>query len=86
MEAEFEVEELTGIRNIPVRSIAEGLRRARLGAVGDRFLRYMVERGYSADFLVERTPFADLIGFFWQAKCRPRAARLGSSADPSVGG
>ena len=79
LEAEFEVEELTGIRNIPARSIAQGLRRARLGAVGDRFLRYMVERGHTADFLIERTPIAGLIGFFWQARCRPRRAARRSS-------
>ncbi len=72
LEAVFEVEELTGIRNIPARSIAEGLRRLRLGPAGDRFLRYMIDRGYAADFWVETTPLADLVGFFWQAKCRPR--------------
>ncbi len=72
LEAAFEVEELTGIRNIPARSIAEGLRRLRLGGAGDRFLRYMVDRGYAADFWIESTPIADLLGFFWQAKCRPR--------------
>ena len=72
LEAAFEVEELTGIRNIPARTIAEGLRRLRLGAAGDRFLRYMVDRGHAADFWTECTPVADLVGFFWQAKCRPR--------------
>ena len=71
LEAVFEVEELTGIRNIPARTIAQGLRRLRLGAVGDRFLRYMVDRGYAADFWIECTPVADLVGFFWQAKCHP---------------
>ncbi len=74
LEAAFEVEELTGIRNIPARTIAGGLRRLGLGASGDRFLRYMVERGYTADFWIESTPLADLVGFFWQAKCRPRKA------------
>jgi SAM-dependent methyltransferase len=71
LEAVFDVEELTGIRNIPARSIAEGLRRLRLECAGDRFLRFMVDRGYAADFWIECTPLADAVGFFWQAKCRP---------------
>ena len=74
LEGHFEVEELTGIRNIPARSIAGGFRRLGLRSAGDRFMRYMVERGYSADFFVECTPVADLVGFFWQAKCHPRRA------------
>ena len=72
LEGAFDVEELTGVRNIPARSVAEGFRRLRLGPVGDRFLRFMVDRGYAADFWIESTPLADLIGFFWQAKCHPR--------------
>ncbi len=72
LEAAFEVEELTGIRNIPARSIAAGLRRAGLPATGDRFLRHMIERGSTADFWIESTPLAGLVGFFWQARCRPR--------------
>ena len=69
--AVFEIEELTGIRNIPARTIAGGLRRLRLGSAGDRFLRYMVDRGYTADFWIESTPLADVTGFFWQARCQP---------------
>ena len=72
LESAFDVVELTGIRNIPARSIAAALGKVRLGATGERFLRYMVERGHAADHLVECTPVADLAGFFWQAKCRPR--------------
>lgn len=72
LEAHFDVEELTGIRNIPARTIAGGFRRLGLGAAGDRYLRFMVERGRAADFFVESTPLADLVGFFWQAKCHPR--------------
>ena len=79
LEAAFEVEELTGIRDIPARTISDGLRRLGLGPTGDRFLRYMVERGYSADFWLESTPVADLIGFFWQARCRPRPGAGGMS-------
>ncbi len=74
LEAVFDVEELTGIRNIPARTIAGGLRRLRLGSAGDRFLRYMVERGCAADFWIESTPVADVVGFFWQARCRARNA------------
>lgn len=70
LEAGFDVVELTGIRNIPARSIAGAFGKVRLGSLGDRFLRYMVERGYSADHWIECTPVADLVGFFWQAKCR----------------
>lgn len=70
--AVFEIEELTGVRNIPARTIAGGLRRLRLGSTGNRFLRYMVDRGFTADFWVESTPLADVTGFFWQAKCHPR--------------
>jgi ubiquinone/menaquinone biosynthesis C-methylase UbiE len=73
LEAVFEVDELTGIRNIPARTISAGLGKIRLGKAGDRFLGYMVERGHSADFALERTPLAGLVGFFWQARCRPRA-------------
>jgi SAM-dependent methyltransferase len=72
--AHFDIEELTGIRNIPARTIASGLQRLGLGSAGDRFLRYMIDHGYSADFLIESTPLADLVGFFWQAKCHPRAS------------
>ena len=68
----FEIEELTGVRNIPARTIADGLRRLRLGSTGDRFLQYMVERGFTADFWIESTPLADVTGFFWQARCHPR--------------
>ena len=73
LEAAFDVVELTGIRNIPARSIAAAFGKVRLGSAGERFLRFMVDRGYAADHLIEGTPVADLAGFFWQAKCRPRA-------------
>ena len=68
----FEVEELTGIRNIPARTIASALGRLGLGPTGDRFLKYMIDRGFTADFWIESTPVADLTGFFWQAQCHPR--------------
>lgn len=72
LEAFFEVEELTGIRNLPARTLASVLRRTGFDSAGDRFLEYMVERGHVADFHLEGTPLSDGIGFFWQAKCRRR--------------
>lgn len=70
LEAHFQVEELTGIRNIPARTIAGALGKVRLRSAGDRFLLYMTERGHAADFWLESTPLAGAVGFFWQAKCR----------------
>ena len=70
LEAHFQVEELTGIRNIPARTIAGGLSRLRMRSAGDRFLRFMTERGHAADFWLESTPLAGAVGFFWQARCR----------------
>lgn len=74
LEALFDVDELTGIRNIPARTLAGALRRVRATSAADRFLDYMVERGHAADFRLEGTPVANLIGFFWQASCRPPAS------------
>ena len=70
LEAHFQVEELAGIRNIPARTIAGGLGRVGLRSTGDRFLRFMTERGHAADVWLEPTPLASAVGFFWQAKCR----------------
>ena len=72
LEAQFDVEELTGIRNIPARSLAGGLAKLGLGSAGDRFLQFMTDRGHAADFWLEGHRLADLVGFFWQAKCRPK--------------
>jgi hypothetical protein len=84
LEACFDVEELTGIRNIPARTVASILRRSGLGRAGDRFLAYMVERGHVADFYLERTPLAATAGFFWQARCRrPPAGKRSSGQDPA---
>ncbi|MGH9224627.1 MAG: methyltransferase domain-containing protein [Acidimicrobiales bacterium] len=74
LERLFDVEELTGIRNIPARTLAGGLRKVRLRRAGDRFLDFMVARGRRADFALERLPaVAGLVGFFWQARARRRA-------------
>ena len=73
LEQHFAVEELTGIRNIPARTLAGGLRKVGLGRFGDRFLDFMVARGHKADFALERVPaLAGQIGFFWQARARRR--------------
>jgi SAM-dependent methyltransferase len=76
LEACFDVVELTGIRNIPARSIAGVLRRARLSGLADRFLGYMVERGHRVDFTIERTPLARALGFFWLAKVIRRESAI----------
>ncbi len=74
LEAQFDVQELTGIRNIPARSIAGGLAKLRLRSAGNRFLRFMTDRGHVADFWLESTPVAGAVGFFWLAKCCPKDA------------
>jgi 2-polyprenyl-3-methyl-5-hydroxy-6-metoxy-1,4-benzoquinol methylase len=68
LSAEFDVEELTGIRNIPARSLAEGIRRLGARQAGDRFLAFMTERGLRADHYLERTALARALGFFWLAR------------------
>lgn len=68
----FEVTELTGVRNIPARSLASVVRRAGAGRAADRFLEFMTRSGRNADFALERTPMAPLIGFMWQAKAVKR--------------
>jgi SAM-dependent methyltransferase len=74
LDAFFDVEELTGVRNIPARSLAEGLRKVGLRRAGDRLLDFMVARGHEADFWIERFPaVSGQIGFFWQAQARRRA-------------
>lgn len=72
LEEHFDVEEVVGIRNIPARSLAEGLRKVGMAPAAGRFLDYMVDRGHRADFWLEQTPLADAAGFFWQAKAVAR--------------
>jgi uncharacterized protein YbaR (Trm112 family) len=66
--AVLDVQEISGIRNIPARTLAEGMRKLRLARAGDRFLRWMVDRGHRIDFFLERTALAGPLGFFWQAR------------------
>ena len=73
--AVFEVEELTGIRNIPARTIAGLISRAGSERTGERFLSLMVRRGHTVDVALERTPLAGLVGFFWLARAVRRPDR-----------
>lgn len=68
LSASLDVRELTGIRNIPARSIAQAIRRLGARRAGDRFQRYMTERGMRADHFLERTAVARGVGFFWLAR------------------
>lgn len=73
LSAHFDVEELTGIRNIPARSLAGALGKVGWRKGGDRLLEVLNERGYKADHLLEKTPVAGMVGFFWLAKAvKPR--------------
>ena len=69
----FDVEEMVGIRNIPARTLAGGIRKAGLSRAADRFLDVMVERGHRLDWALEKTPLSGLTGFFWLATARRRA-------------
>jgi SAM-dependent methyltransferase len=71
--AHFDVEELTGIRNIPARSLAQGVRKVGAGRAADRFLAWMTERGHQADHYLERTALSRASGFFWLARAVKRA-------------
>lgn len=82
LEERFDVEELTGIRNIPARSVAGALAKVGLPRAGDRFLDFMVDRGHRADFWIERTPLAGPLGFFWLAKARRRRTEV--DRDPDI--
>jgi len=77
LETVFDVEELAGIRNIPARKVAGLARRVGLPEVGDRFLDWMVARGYRVDMALERTPLSAVTGFWWLARAvrRPASAR-----------
>jgi SAM-dependent methyltransferase len=70
--AHFDVEELTGIRNIPARSLAGAVSKAGWRSGGDRLLGLLTERGYKADHLLEKTAVAGMVGFFWLAKAVKR--------------
>jgi SAM-dependent methyltransferase len=64
----FDVEELTGIRNIPARSLAGAVSRVGWREGSDKLLGIMSEKGYKVDHLLEKTPVAGMVGFFWLAR------------------
>jgi len=78
----LDVEELTGIRNIPARSLAQAIRRMGAVRAGDRFQTFMTERGLRADHFLERTPVARALGFFWLARAVKRAESSKGAAGP----
>ena len=68
LERQFEVEELTGIRNIPARSLAGAVGKVGWRQGADKLLGVMNERGYKVDHYLEKTAVAGMVGFFWLAK------------------
>jgi SAM-dependent methyltransferase len=64
----FDVEELTGIRNIPARSLAGAVSKVGWRKGGDKLLGVLNERGYKVDHFLEKTAIAGMVGFFWLAK------------------
>ena len=74
LSAHFEVEELTGIRNIPARSLAGAVGKVGWRAGGDKLLGLMSARGYKVDHFLEKTAVAGMVGFFWLAKAVKRRA------------
>ncbi|MDQ3642088.1 MAG: class I SAM-dependent methyltransferase [Actinomycetota bacterium] len=70
----FAVEELTGIRNIPARSLAGAVSKVGWRQGGDKLLGLMNQRGYKVDHMLERTAVAGMVGFFWLAKAVRRRA------------
>ncbi len=77
LSAHFEVEELTGIRNIPARSLAGAVGKVGWRQGSDKLLGLMNQKGYKVDHFLERTAVAGMVGFFWLAKAvkRPSASR-----------
>jgi SAM-dependent methyltransferase len=74
LSAHFEVEELTGIRNIPARSLAGAVSKVGWRQGGDKLLGLMNEKGYKFDHFLERTAVAGMVGFFWLAKAVKRGS------------
>jgi len=72
LEEFFDVEEVVGIRNFPVRSIAAALDRIPVGRLGRRFEALMTARGHRLDRAWERLPLSPLTGFFLLAGARRR--------------
>lgn len=64
----FDVEELIGIRNFPVRSISVALEKVGGTRLSGAFMRFMNSKGYRADRWLERIPLAKHVGFLLLAK------------------
>ncbi|MDP1805056.1 MAG: hypothetical protein Q8K72_07815, partial [Acidimicrobiales bacterium] len=73
LSAHFEVEELTGIRNIPARSLAGAVGKVGWRQGSDKLLGIMNQKGYKVDHFLERTAVAGMVGFFWLAKAIKRS-------------
>ncbi len=72
LDVHFEVEELTGIRNIPARSLAGAVGKVGWRQGSDKLLGLMNDKGYKVDHFLERTAVAGMVGFFWLAKAVKR--------------
>lgn len=72
LEEVFDVEEVVGIRNLPVRSLTVALTKVAGGGVAARFERFMIRRGHRLDRAMERVPLSPLSGFFLLARVRAR--------------
>jgi SAM-dependent methyltransferase len=59
----LEVQDVIGIRNIPIRSLGVGLRRLAGERAEERFMGFMNRFGLRADRFIERTPIARVVGF-----------------------
>jgi ubiquinone/menaquinone biosynthesis C-methylase UbiE/uncharacterized protein YbaR (Trm112 family) len=81
----FDIEQLVGMRNFPVRSIATALSKAGGQRTSGAFMRFMNRYGYRADRWLERLPLCKHIGFLLLAKVS-RAAPLAATSRPAVSG
>jgi hypothetical protein len=75
----FEVLEITGIRNIPGRTVAGVVGRVLGEARGERTLSWMTSTGVKADHRLARTPVAPMVGLFLLATLRRAAADASTS-------
>jgi ubiquinone/menaquinone biosynthesis C-methylase UbiE len=81
----FDIEQLVGIRNFPVRSIGSGLSRIGGRRLGGAFMRFMNRYGVRADRWLERVPLCRHIGFLLLAKVS-RAAPLAAPSERAATG
>lgn len=84
LEEVFEVEELVGVRNFPVRSISSGLRRVGGERLEKAFMKAMNRWGHRADRWLERLPPARAVGFLLIAKVSRPARSVASATEPAT--